>query len=119
MTLEHRFVEFIPDELQEGILYITVEYRTAAHKCVCGCGNKVLTPITPTDWKLIFDGKTISLHPSIGNWNFPCQSHYWIRHNVVEHSHRWSEKEIANGRKKDLKRKKNYFKWFAKLTEPK
>jgi hypothetical protein len=118
-TLEHKFVEFIPEQVEEGILYITIEYRTAVHKCVCGCGNKVVTPITPTDWKLTFDGKTVSLYPSIGNWNFPCRSHYWIQRNAIEHSYKWSDKEIESGRKKDTKRKKKYLKWFSKRSKNK
>ncbi len=109
-TLQHRFVEFIPDELEEGVVYVSLTYCTAIHKCVCGCGHEVVTPLSPTDWKLTFDGKTISLNPSIGNWNFPCRSHYWITKNEVEHSYAWSDKEISNGRKKDKKRKRKYFK---------
>jgi len=108
-TLQHKFVEFIPDDPQEGILYITVEYRTAVHKCVCGCGNKVVTPLSPTDWKLIFDGRTVSLSPSIGNWNFECKSHYWITNNNIHHSYRWDEKKIEQGREKDKKNKKKFF----------
>jgi hypothetical protein len=50
-------------------------------KCACGCGKEVVTPLSATDWKLIFDGKTVSLDPSIGNWGFPCRSHYWVRNN--------------------------------------
>jgi len=34
----------------------------------------VVTPLSPTGWSLIFDGETVSLYPSIGNWNFPCRS---------------------------------------------
>ena len=41
----------------------------------------MVTPLKPTDWKLTFDGKTITLYPSIRNWNFACRSHYWIRNN--------------------------------------
>lgn len=108
-TLQHKFVEFIPEILEEGIIYITIEYRTAVHNCVCGCGNRVVTPISPTDWKVTFNGKAISLYPSIGNWNFPCRSHYWIRNNEIEHALSWSDKEIKGGRKKDKKRKKKYF----------
>lgn len=116
-TLEHKFVEFIPDKVEEGILYITIQYKTAVHKCVCGCGNRVVTPITPNDWKLTFDGKKVSLYPSIGNWNFPCRSHYWITKNVIEHSYKWTNKEIDIGRKKDTKRKKKYFKWTSKKSK--
>jgi hypothetical protein len=110
-TLEHKFVKFIPEIVEEGTLYITIEYRTAVHKCVCGCGNKVITPISPTDWRLTFYGKSVSLYPSIGNWNFPCRSHYWITKNEIVYAPSWSDKEIKEGRKRDKKRKKKYFNW--------
>lgn len=81
--LEHRFVEFLPDKLESGVLYVSMQYATASHKCGCGCGRDVVTPISPTDWQLMFDGRTISLNPSIGNWSYPCRSHYWIKGNRV------------------------------------
>lgn len=81
--LEHRFVEFIPEHKKEGIIYISIDYCIAIHKCACGCGREVVTPLSPTDWQLMFDGETISLSPSIGNWNFPCRSHYWIKQNRI------------------------------------
>lgn len=105
MKLSHEFVEFIPEELQDGILYVSVVYATAAHRCCCGCGHEVVTPLTPTDWKLIFDGQTVSLDPSIGNWSFPCQSHYWIRRNGVQWADRWSQEQIQAGREHDAIRK--------------
>jgi Family of unknown function (DUF6527) len=77
--LEHRFVEHLPERLEAGVLYISMEYATAAVGCCCGCGKEVVTPFTPTDWSMTFDGETISLSPSIGNWNFDCRSHYFIR----------------------------------------
>lgn len=108
--IQHRFVEFIPDEIEEGVLYITIEYRTAVHKCACGCGSKVVTPISPTDWKLTFDGKSVSLYPSIGNWNFECKSHYWIRNNEIEHARKWSLWEIEFGRDVDKRGKEKFYK---------
>lgn len=107
--LEPEFVEFIPSTIQEGILYVSMQYGTAAHLCCCGCGNKVITPFAPTDWKLTFDGVSVSISPSIGNWNFKCQSHYWIRHNKIEWSGQMSQKEIEQVRKVDKSRKKAYF----------
>ena len=68
--VRHEFVEFIPSTLNDGVLYISIPYATAVHKCCCGCGEKVVTPLTPTDWSLTFDGLTASLSPSIGNWGF-------------------------------------------------
>ena len=41
-----------------------------------------MTPFSPADWQLTFDG-TVSMSPSIGNWQYPCQSHYFIRSNHV------------------------------------
>ena len=91
VVLAHEFVEFIPDELKERTLYISITYCTAVHKCCCGCGREVVTPLSPASWQLIFDGKTVSLHPSIGNWSLPCQSHYFItKNNVV-----WAQKAAA------------------------
>jgi len=96
--LSHKFVKNVPRDLEEGIVYVSIEYSTAIHRCCCGCGNEVVTPFSPTDWKLIFDGKSISIYPSIGNWNFPCQSHYWITENEVEWAPKWSKKQIERTR---------------------
>jgi hypothetical protein len=108
-VIKHEFVEFIPDELEQRTIYISIRFATASHLCLCGCGNKVVTPIRPTDWTLIFDGKTISLHPSIGNWSFPCQSHYWIRNNRVKWAPKWSKKQIERGRAHDALEKQSSF----------
>ena len=108
-TLLHQFVEYIPDDLEDGTLYISTPFATAIHKCCCGCGRQVVTPLSPKDWRLIFDGVSVSLDPSIGNWNFPCQSHYWIRRNAVSWAPRWSQKEIDQGRAKDRRLKHQYF----------
>jgi hypothetical protein len=113
MNVQHRFVEFIPNDLEDGILYISLKYCTAIHKCVCGCGNEVVTPISPTDWHLTFDGKTISLYPSVGNWNFDCESHYWITNNKIRFAKKWEVRENKNSEKKKSLKKRLYFKkWF-------
>lgn len=110
MILQHKFIELVPPVLEEGVLYISVEYCSAIHKCVCGCGNKVVTPLSPTEWELTFDGKSVSLYPSIGNWNFECKSHYWIIKNKVKFARRWSDKEIEEGKKEEAELKTKYYK---------
>lgn len=109
IVLQHQFVEFIPEDLEPETLYISIRYKTGTHLCCCGCGNIVVTPISPTDWKLTFDGKAVSLHPSIGNWSFPCQSHYWIRNNRVEWASKWSREQIERGRLRDDMAKEEHF----------
>jgi hypothetical protein len=107
--LQHRFVDLIPDTIEDGILYISINYCTAIHNCVCGCGNEVVTPLSPTDWEITFDGKSVSLYPSIGNWNFDCKSHYWIIKNKIRFARKWKTVEIESEKKADLKRKWKYF----------
>ena len=106
-TLTLDFVEELPESLILGRLYISIEHRIAAHLCCCGCGQEVITPISPTDWKLTFDGISVSLHPSIGNWSFRCRSHYFVRNNKIVWSNTWTNEEISLGRQKDRKLK-NY-----------
>lgn len=82
--LRPEYVEFTPDDPAEGVLYISEEYETAIHKCPCGCGNEVVTPTSGEyAWQLDVDAGLVSLTPSIGNWNFTCQSHYCITANQV------------------------------------
>ena len=110
IILRHEFVEHIPKDLRDATIYVSIPFATAIHKCCCGCGSEVVTPLSPTDWKLIFDGESISLDPSIGNWGFACQSHYWIKRNRVSWAPRWSREEIESGRAYDRLAKKEYFK---------
>jgi hypothetical protein len=105
----HKFVEFFPENLEDDVLYVSFTYSTVNHKCACGCGNEVVTPLSPTDWKLTFDGVSITLYPSIGNWNFDCRSHYWIRSNKVVWSDQWTEDEIIAGRNRDYFEKQEYY----------
>ena len=109
LTITPEFVEFVPRQLEEGILYISEEYGSASHLCGCGCGGKVVTPLSPTAWTLTKRGGEVSLYPSIGNWNLPCQSHYWIRGNRLDWSGKWSKEKIAAGFADDVARKERYY----------
>jgi hypothetical protein len=112
-TLSHKFVDAIPEHLEYGMLYISGSRRTAIHLCVCGCGNEVVTPISPTDWQLKFDGETVSLSPSIGLWEFKCRSHYWIIKSQIRWSGSWSDQQVKNGREREKRLRDQFYK-----TEP-
>lgn len=107
-SVKPQFVELIPDVLEPGVLYISMKYATASHLCLCGCGKEVATPLTPTDWRLTFDGR-VSLHPSVGNWSFKCRSHYVIAANQVRWAGNMSQKEIDAGRERDRLAKQRQF----------
>lgn len=108
-TFAPEFVEYVPGKLADGVLYVSIPYCTAVHKCACGCGNKVVTPISPADWQILFDGEALSLFPSIGNWGFPCKAHYWIRSNRVTWAKAWTPEQIVRGRARESRARAEYF----------
>ncbi|MEQ9145543.1 MAG: DUF6527 family protein [Parvibaculaceae bacterium] len=108
-TIRYEFVDAIPEVLEERTLYVAIDFATAAHRCCCGCGQEVVTPLSPTDWKITYDGVSVSLSPSIGNWSFPCQSHYWIVQNAVRWAAQWSPDQIQAGRSADRRAKHRYY----------
>ncbi len=99
--LDHQFVDEIPEKLIPGQLYISGHYATAVHLCCCGCGHEVVTPFSPAQWQLIFDGEGVSLRPSIGSWSLPCRSHYIIQSGRVIDADQWTEKQAADGQVRD------------------
>lgn len=96
--LDHRFVEYIPEQLQPGVLYVSLTFTTVAHLCCCGCGSKIVTPLSPDDWRLTFNGATVSLAPSIGNWSYPCRSHYWIHEGTIRWARQWTPAQVHAAR---------------------
>ncbi len=101
-ALTPQFVEFIPERLNEGVLYISRRYRTASHLCCCGCRHEVVTPLNPAKWNLSehTDG-SVTLSPSVGNWSFPCRSHYLVIRNRVHLAAAFSAAQIAGAQEQD------------------
>ena len=91
-TMEFKRVEFvkhISGELEQGVLYVSEEFELAIHLCACGwCKQKTVTPFKdfPNDrgWTYTRDAEDrVTLHPSIGNFQMPCKSHYWVQGNKI------------------------------------
>jgi hypothetical protein len=99
--LRPAFVEFVPERLDEGVLYVSRRYSTASHLCCCGCGQEVVTPLNPAKWQLSERDGTVSLTPSIGNWSFRCKSHYWIDGNRIRWAGAMSAALIAKVKAQD------------------
>ncbi len=115
-TIRPEYVDFIPTTLDDGVLYISKKFRTAGHLCCCGCGTKIVTPLREAEYRLTDQQGLVSLHPSIGNWNYPCQSHYLIKSNRVIWARQMSREEIRLGRARDDALKEAY---FARAAWPK
>ncbi len=101
------WTENMPEKMKEGELYISTKHRLTEHICACGCGIEVSLPLGRSEWKIEYDGETVSLWPSIGNWRLPCKSHYMIQESKTEWCKQWSEEEIYIGRIRDRHDKKN------------
>lgn len=99
--VEPRFVEFVPDVLEDGIVYVSIPYDAVVHRCCCGCGEKVSTPLSPAQWSLTYDGFRISLWPSVGSGSLPCNSHYIISRNEIQWCTPLSAAQTAAARQKD------------------
>lgn len=100
-SIQPQFLEFIPERLEPGVLYISRRFSTATHLCCSGCGNEIVTPLNPAKWRLIERGGKVSLVPSIGNWSLSCQAHYWITDNKVRVAPVMSPAIIAGARARD------------------
>jgi hypothetical protein len=103
------YVEQLPEQLEEGVLYICEEFDLTAHKCCCGCGEDVYNKLSPAKWRLVKmpDG-SVSLDPSVGNWKYSCQSHYWIRNNRVIDAGPMSARAIQVVQQRDLRDRDRY-----------
>jgi len=97
------FVDSAPRPLDDGVLYISERFHTALHKCCCGCGQEVVTPLNPAKWSYTKHGKTITLSPSVGNWSFTCRSHYLIIKNEVVWAHSMTTRQISNVKARDAR----------------
>jgi hypothetical protein len=104
-----QFVELLPPVVESGLLYVSPTFASVIHLCCCGCGLRVVTPLSPADWQITYDGRDISLYPSIGNWSFPCRSHYWIHAGNVVWARQWTEREISAARRATERGRRWYF----------
>lgn len=104
-----KYVAYMPKELETGVLYVAGEFGAVAHLCPCGCGSKIRTPLGPTEWSLKVCDRGPSLFPSIGNWQLPCKSHYWIKNGKILWANSWTAEQIAAGRHNEEERRRAYY----------
>lgn len=107
-TLEHKFVDYIPADLEPGFLYIALEFGAVMHLCPDGCGERISTPLHPAQWSLTYDGRSVSLSPSVGSGSL-CGSHYWIRNDTVSWSYRMTQSQFKRGREHDQAAARHYY----------
>jgi hypothetical protein len=102
-------VRLMPRQLESGFLYVSEEFEVAGHLCACGCGEKVITPLGPAQWSFDDAEGGPTLDPSIGSWQLPCKSHYWITAGEVRWARRWTAAQIESGRRAQEERRREYY----------
>lgn len=85
------------EDMEEGVIYVHKESTQSFHNCLCGCKEPVVMALDfinidgeeikgiwpPGNWNLtIKDGKA-TFSPSVGNYEFPCKSHYIITKGIA------------------------------------
>lgn len=50
-----------------------------------------------------------TLWPSVGNWQYPCRSHYVINEGQVIWAAPWTEEEVLSGRRMEEERRHAYY----------
>jgi hypothetical protein len=58
---------------------------------------------------MTFDGETVSLRPSVGNWNLACRSHYVTERGRVHEAGPWTDAQIAAERQRDKAAKARHY----------
>jgi len=111
-------VQYVPKQLEPGVLYVAGEFDIAVHLCACGCGSKVTTPLSPAEWKVTEKNGLPTLHPSVGNWQLPCRSHYFIIGGRTKWAGQWSEAQIQAGRRSEESRRETYYAERAHARKP-
>lgn len=79
-------------DMKQGVLYLKQNKEDGTyesfHLCPCGCGEPVYLQYGGKGWdlKLNMEGdelKSVTINPSVGCFDFPCKSHYFIRDNKI------------------------------------
>lgn len=83
VVVEH--VVTMPDyeTSKEGVIYVSLEYGVAIHKCLCGCKGKTVTPLGKNEWTLTENEKGVTMTPSLLNSGMDCKSHYIITNGIA------------------------------------
>lgn len=102
-------VEYMPKQLKVGVLYVSEKFGAVAHLCACGCGEKIRTPLGPTEWAFTESRSGPSLWPSVGNWQKACRSHYIIDGGDIIWCGAWTPEQIMAGRRIENAKRKAYY----------
>lgn len=113
-------VERLPVALADSVVYVSEEFELAALKCACGCGHQV-NLLLGDGHKVKDVGGLADVWPSIGVWDAPCRSHFWIEKGRVLWADQWSDVEIHSAMEHQLSRHQKATKvskrWYERFVD--
>lgn len=83
--IQVRYTKHIPEELENGIIYISKHFNVAVHLCACGCRGEAVTPLNR--WDLTENEGKVTLSPSIGNWK--GERSYHAHYHIINSEIKW------------------------------
>lgn len=83
MRYRYRAVERVPKEMEPGVVFHSEEFELAGLLCACGCGHRI-TLLVPDSHQVFDQGGWATVRPSIGVFDAPCRSHFFIRGGQVD-----------------------------------
>ena len=83
------FTEELPykKDMEFGKIYISREHEVACFLCPCGCGEVNHISFIKglrNQWTFIEDKGKVTFRPSIGCFDSPCKSHFFITENHID-----------------------------------
>ncbi|WEX08943.1 DUF6527 family protein [Chelativorans sp. AA-79] len=95
MKYRYLWVERIPTQMQEGVVYHTEEFELAGLLCACGCGHRI-TLLVPDSHQVWNEGGYATIRPSVGVFDAPCKAHYVITAGNVQWLPAFTSAQAAN-----------------------
>lgn len=83
MNYIYRAVERIPANLENGVVFHSEEFELAGFLCPCGCGHRI-TLLVPDSHQVWSHNGLATISPSVGVFDAPCRSHFFIRDGGVD-----------------------------------
>lgn len=103
MSYRYEAVDRIPSDIREGVVYHTEEFELAGLLCACGCGHRV-TLLVPDSHRVWSQDGMATVRPSIGVFDAPCKSHYFITGGRIEWLPAFSGAEASAIMQKQIER---------------
>lgn len=68
--------------MEPGVVFHSEEFELAGLLCACGCGHRI-TLLVPDSHEIIDQAGWATVRPSIGVFDAPCKSHFFIHNGNV------------------------------------